>query len=228
MKASTGWFGGIRNKTRPYRRQLRDKVFRPARLVAIRTVRLFWRRPYPKMAGDKVYVHLGCGPVNHPLFVNVDTVPAWHLHYIHMVDRLPMFRDESVDLVYSSHCLEHIPFGQTRRVLMEWRRILKPGGLLYLSVPNFDVIVRYYQEHGKKIEAMQGFLLGGQEYPSNFHYALFNETSLREHLSAVGFREIQNWSHDDIPEIAMVDFSRLNIISPVATYPISINMMGTK
>lgn len=43
-------------------------------------------------------------------------------------------RDDSFDLIFFNHVLEHIP--DDRRALAEVRRILKPGGLLMLGVPN--------------------------------------------------------------------------------------------
>jgi SAM-dependent methyltransferase len=49
---------------------------------------------------------------------------------------LPHVRDETYDFVLSSHCLEHLanPLGG----LLEWRRVLKPNGLLVLVLPHKD------------------------------------------------------------------------------------------
>jgi len=43
------------------------------------------------------------------------------------------FEDESIDMVWSHHCLEH-SFGLLF-ALWEWQRVLKPGGLLAVTVP---------------------------------------------------------------------------------------------
>ncbi|MFG0256278.1 MAG: class I SAM-dependent methyltransferase [Phycisphaerales bacterium JB043] len=43
------------------------------------------------------------------------------------------FEDESFDLVWSHHCLEH-SFGPLL-ALWEWKRVLRPGGLLCVTVP---------------------------------------------------------------------------------------------
>jgi SAM-dependent methyltransferase len=48
--------------------------------------------------------------------------------------------DEAYDWVYSSHCLEHID--NIELALVNWWRILKPGGYLILSVPHRD----YYEK----------------------------------------------------------------------------------
>jgi len=45
--------------------------------------------------------------------------------------------DASYDFVYSSHCLEHMP--DIHLALRNWVRILKPGGILYVVVPDFNL-----------------------------------------------------------------------------------------
>lgn len=47
---------------------------------------------------------------------------------------LVWFRDSVLDFVYSSHLLED--FEDTTSVLVEWVRVLKPGGYLILNLPN--------------------------------------------------------------------------------------------
>jgi SAM-dependent methyltransferase len=44
--------------------------------------------------------------------------------------------DERFDYLFSSHVLEHMP--DTVRTLKEWRRVLKPGGVLFLVLPHGD------------------------------------------------------------------------------------------
>jgi len=48
---------------------------------------------------------------------------------------LPMFADGSLDYILSNHSLEHISEDAVA-VLTEWGRVLKPGGLLFVAVPN--------------------------------------------------------------------------------------------
>jgi SAM-dependent methyltransferase len=59
--------------------------------------------------------------------------------------------DASYDFVYSSHCLEHMR--DVRMALRNWVRILKPGGILYVVVPDFEIYEksswpsRFNQDH---------------------------------------------------------------------------------
>jgi len=114
-----------------------------------------WRRirslPYPKNTDGKLFLHLGCGEVNDPRFVNIDVRPLKHVHYISRVENLSMFNDESADLIYASHCLEHFGHRQVAKVLAEWFRVLKRDGTLRLSVPDLDSLLELYKETGNDI-----------------------------------------------------------------------------
>ena len=79
----------------------------------------------PRMENDKVFIHLGCGPIKAPGFINVDVLPYSHIHYIQGVDDLSIFPDEYADLIYASHVLEHLSYPKTKQVLKEWYRVLR-------------------------------------------------------------------------------------------------------
>ena len=50
-------------------------------------------------------------------------------------------------MVYSSHFLEHIPRDQVAPFLQECWRILKPGGVLRIVVPDLENLCRIYLYH---------------------------------------------------------------------------------
>lgn len=56
---------------------------------------------------------------------------------------LPWFKDESLDFVFSSHCLEH--FSKPSETIREIFRLLKPGGYLILILPD----MRFYPKKGE-------------------------------------------------------------------------------
>ena len=51
--------------------------------------------------------------------------------------RLP-YQNETADEVYASHVLEHIARAETINTLREWVRVLKPGGILRVAVPDME------------------------------------------------------------------------------------------
>jgi SAM-dependent methyltransferase len=63
-----------------------------------------------------------------------------------ILGRLPI-NNNSADLVYSSHFLEHIPRDKVGYFLLECWRILQPGGVLRLVVPDLENLCRTYLYH---------------------------------------------------------------------------------
>ena len=61
-----------------------------------------------------------------------------------IIQPLTMIKDETYDLVYMSHVLEHVPWYLVITVLKEIKRILKPGGSIEVWVPDFNKFVFMY------------------------------------------------------------------------------------
>ncbi|WP_375500620.1 methyltransferase domain-containing protein [uncultured Jatrophihabitans sp.] len=53
------------------------------------------------------------------------------------IRRLP-YADATVDAIYSSHALEHLYFDDARAVLVESYRVLRPGGVIRLALPDCE------------------------------------------------------------------------------------------
>ncbi|MCC8193293.1 MAG: glycosyltransferase [Deltaproteobacteria bacterium] len=92
----------------------------------------------------KHMLNLGCGMTHHADWVNVDYVS--HDESVLSYDLwlgVP-FADETFDVVYHSHVLEHFPRRQGMFFLSECYRVLRPGGLLRVAVPDLENITRAY------------------------------------------------------------------------------------
>ncbi len=88
---------------------------------------------------------LGCGPFKaFPHFIGVDNGHharefGWQMRpdvHVDTVEDLGLFASESMDFVFSSHTLEHLP--DPGAALKEWARVVRPGGHLVLYVPDED------------------------------------------------------------------------------------------
>jgi SAM-dependent methyltransferase len=77
---------------------------------------------------------------------------------------LPDWQDASVEAVYSCHFLEHVTHAEGERLLGEVYRVLKPGGVVRIGVPDFELFARAYVEDDEAF-AEQYFAryLGGLE-----------------------------------------------------------------
>lgn len=63
---------------------------------------------------------------------------------VHDLSKGLPFDNDSVDVVYHSHMLEHINRMDARAFLKENYRVLKPGGILRVVVPDMEILCRKY------------------------------------------------------------------------------------
>lgn len=183
----------------------------------------------PVHADGKLLLHIGCGPIDSPEFVNVDAVPYAHVHVVtESIDELSEFADEAVDLVYMCHVLEHIKTPQVKRVLQEMRRVLKPDGVLRLSVPDFDRLVAVYEAAGGDLEMIRKQLMGGQDSEYNIHYGLFNRRSLSGLLQEIGFRVVRPWDPRDCQYHDFKDKANKVVTVSGESFEISLNLEAVK
>lgn len=139
-----------------------------------------------------INLHLGCGKIYIPGFIHVDTRKFSHVDHVTSAENLHMFQDNSVDLVYACHILEHFHRDKTAGVLQEWNRVLRPGGILRVAVPNFAALSAVYQQTGD-LNLILGPLVGKQDYMYNTHYRVFDFKSLSELLLASGFTSVNTY-----------------------------------
>lgn len=140
----------------------------------------------------EIKLHIGCGEKYIPGFLHIDVRKFPHIDYVTSADKLDMFKNNSVDLIYACCLLEHFKRNQTERVLEEWYRVLKPGGILRLSVPDFEKLVEVYLKY-KDLKLILGPLIGRQDYPQNTHYIIFDFATLSEVLKRVGFKKVYRY-----------------------------------
>lgn len=185
-----------------------------------------WRsRSYPRDENGLVRLHVGCGDIDAPGFVNVDARAYPHVHIVtRQLFDLWSVPPGVASLVYMCHVLEHVPYGEVVGVLREMRRVLSPGGTLRLSVPDFDLIVVIYRQRGNDAEAILGPLMGGQDYPFNFHYTVFNSDSLSRALASAGLESIRPWDPSTCEHHDFVDWANRPVEIGGALYPISLNL----
>jgi predicted SAM-dependent methyltransferase len=89
-------------------------------------------------------LNLGCGQRFHRAWHNLDLAPADLSVRAWDVARPLPFADGAFDAVYHSHLLEHLPRTSATAFLRECRRVLKPGGILRVVVPDLEGIARQY------------------------------------------------------------------------------------
>ena len=183
----------------------------------------------PKNADGQVLLHIGCGPVKSPEFINIDAAPYAHVHVVtDDISELADFATETVDLVYMCHVLEHIRRPMLPRVLREMHRVLKRDGVLRLAVPDFDALLDVYVKAGRDTDAIHNQLMGGQESKYNVHYSVFNRASLSRRLEEAGFRTIRPWDPDRCAYHDFKDKSMKVMTAGDAQIAVSLNLEAVK
>lgn len=99
------------------------------------------------VADGPVKLHVGCGSERRDGWVNVDARASVQPDVVAPADALPMFADDSVDVIEACHLLEHLSVHEARRAVREWFRLLKHDGELLLELPNFDACVQLLGKH---------------------------------------------------------------------------------
>ncbi len=102
------------------------------------------------MSVKKKLLNLGCGNNFRKEWINIDfTSRSEYVTAHNLLMGIP-FNDNEFDVVYHSHLLEHFPKNKALGFINECYRVLKPGGIIRIAVPDLERIVKLYLENLKK------------------------------------------------------------------------------
>lgn len=125
-----------------------------------------------------------------PGFVTVDLRDCEQTDVVSDISDLSWLGDGTVDQIYCSNALEHFPIYKTIDVVKEWFRVLKPKGKMYISVPDFDAVVKLYLKFGLT-GWVQYIVWGDQKTPLNYHYINFTYGTLSAIMAEAGFKDVK-------------------------------------
>jgi predicted SAM-dependent methyltransferase len=189
---------------------------------------LFNKSPFPSKDRG-IFLHIGCGEIDIPGFINIDARPLKHVHLLKRdISKLP-FKSNSVTFIYMSHILEHIPTNRLAIIFKEMHRVLKPEtGVLRISVPDFDKLVGIYLDNQRDLPLILSPLLGGQDYKFNYHYSVFNKEYLSVLCKNAGFRFVNEWDPNNCLYHDFEDWASLPININGSNVFISLNLECVK
>jgi predicted SAM-dependent methyltransferase len=108
---------------------------------------------------------------------------------------LGRFADGSVDEIYASHILEHLGYqAHLPRALRELWRVLKPGGVARISVPDFEILCRQFLDPRATLEERYHCMrmaFGGQVDEFDFHRVGLTNEFLSRYLYQAGFSRVE-------------------------------------
>jgi predicted SAM-dependent methyltransferase len=190
----------------------------------------------------KIYAQYGCGHAAHNEWINFDASPTLQLQllpfvglfirpllnttfpkgvqYGNIIKGLPM-EENSCDGLFCSHVLEHLSLDDFRKALKNSYKVLKPGGVFRLIVPDLEFAAKEYMEGLKNNDPQasikflgENTLVGTQNRPNTFkgkisslfgnsnHLWMWDTVSLKNELTEAGFSNIrQCFFHDSEDEM---------------------------
>jgi len=163
-----------------------------------------------------IRLSLGCG--------KVDLGPDWKSFdasdYPHLTGRniinLP-YPDNSVDIIYASHVISYFDREEVKNLLLEWKRVLKPGATLRLAVPDFKIIAELYYSGKYGLESFLGPVYGKMKSGGKtiYHKTIYDYTNLKSLLENLGFKNIKRYDqfkteHADIDDCSFAFLSHMD------------------
>jgi predicted SAM-dependent methyltransferase len=142
--------------------------------------------------GSKLIADIGAGPVSPSMredgeVVSFDIREDMKPDVVCDVRYLPV-PDQTFDIVFSSHTLEHFGWTSVDKVLKEWTRTLKVGGELRIVVPNLRYVAQRLLDD-TMLPPDYWVLYGEQDYPKNFHACGFTPKTLTALVESMGVYE---------------------------------------
>jgi ubiquinone/menaquinone biosynthesis C-methylase UbiE len=146
-------------------------------------------------------LHVGCGRDSLPAWlgnhdeVRLDVDPDVEPHIV--ASMLDMGDIGGFDVVYSCHSLEHVYPHEVPVALGEFYRVLRPGGIAVIIVPNLDGVkpdeeVLYESPAGPVcgLDMFYGMSRLIKDAPYMAHHSGFVPDTLAKAMTAAGFEEV--------------------------------------
>jgi SAM-dependent methyltransferase len=171
------------------------------------------RRDFRWPTDGKVVLHVGCGMRGEtPLpamfadwnEVRLDIDPGVDPDVIGTIVDMEAIASESADALWSSHNLEHVFPHEVPRALAEFHRVLRPGGIAYVQVPDLEAPARavlkgrldapLYESPAGPITPLDMFyghgaaIADGRTYMA--HHCGFTRHTLARRLKEAGFASV--------------------------------------
>lgn len=161
-------------------------------------------------------LNLGCGQRYHPAWTNVDFTATGLDVLAHDLTQGIPFVDDTFDAVYHSHLLEHFAKDVAPMFLQECYRVLKPGGIIRVVVPDLENIARIY------LMLLEKSLRGDSEAQKRYEWIMLElfDQMVRNYS---GGAMLEYWRQNPMPAedfvIARIGSEVKNVITQLRAQP---------
>ncbi len=128
------------------------------------------------------------------------------VHYLNAAKRFP-FNGNSIEAIYSSHMLVNLTNYQALCCLKECHRVLRPGAILRVAVPDLDRWIQTYNPKDPD-KTLELFYLPSTKRVKNHIHWMYNVRSLRKIMEEAGFKKIMQYEmfKGECPDVERIDY----------------------
>jgi predicted SAM-dependent methyltransferase len=162
-----------------------------------------WMKRLSRKKGEEIRVNIGSGPFRHEKWVNLDCRLTFRKDTLvcDLRRKWPL-RSNSVRFIFSEHVFEHFGYpDEIGHILTECRRVLLPGGVLRIIVPNLERYLHAYIENDIAFLTQAGGDAGSKVAVINqvmrengFHKYCYDYEAMKKLLQETGFSDVQRSS----------------------------------
>lgn len=152
-------------------------------------------------------LHLGCNNRKIHSYINIDIRPEVGPDIVDDCFVLSKFKENSIDIIYSSHMIEHCKRQDYKKVLKRWYDLLKSSGILRLSAPDFEALCNYYLKTND-IKSIENLMYGDQKHDYGYHYIGLDFKTLSNDLKEIGFTDIHRYDWRTTEHFYIDDYSQ--------------------
>lgn len=130
-----------------------------------------------------------------------------HVFIHHDLSHSVPLKDQTADFVFSSHFLEHLFKGDAERLLADCFRVLKPGGVARICIPDLAYAVAMYAR-GEKVAMLENyFFVEDKESQLARHKYMYDFELLKLLLEKIGFSQVVRCSYQEgqTPDLKLLD-----------------------
>ena len=146
---------------------------------------------------NSIKLNLGCGKDIQEGYINIDIRELPGVDLVRDLREPLPYNDYCIDEIRAIDVLEHFSWRDTDRIFKDWVRVLKPGGLIIVCVPNIKAHIELLQMGAvdKRYDGAWGYFIanifGGQDYEGNYHKTTFTQSSIKNLFEKNGLIDIE-------------------------------------
>lgn len=150
------------------------------------------------MSSPKLKLHLGCGAIYLPGYVNIDYPPSEHS--VQENTQVDLYADitklsyepECISEIRLHHVFEHFDRFTALHLLITWYGWLENNGILTIETPDFDSSIKRFLLGGMQTRAKNlRHIFGSQEASWAIHYDGWYKSKFKLYLNKLGYRDLK-------------------------------------